>query len=383
MRILKIGLIVGLVTGVLYLLINWSVQSNFKATYKVTSNDTPAKILLVWYRGIGEQETIARLKITAQRMGVELRSVSVKPPFYIRWFVKDPVAIAREQMQPDFLLTIQDWIEYYPGIPNYMTLTLGTERYITTEPDGQVKFINPEHAKFDALLPSFKDIDLLRTAYEAQGKKYQGFAWYPTAYTTEYESTAPNKLFYSGGFLWDTTRGSAKYKELFVMLDRAGYFAVCGPKKKWRSTPNSALGFIPVDGVALIQAQHNAGISLLLHTQLHLNGGAPTGRIFEAAAANTVIISDRHPFIEKYFGDNVLYIDIQQDAVGMFKQIDAHMAWIKANPQAAQTMAQNCKDIFMQNFSMEAQLARLIALHHEVLMPDTLSLANYPSDAQG
>jgi hypothetical protein len=365
----KIGILtLGLcaLASVLYIILSIAVPYWFKSQYQAKNPHAPAKILVVWYRGIGEQETIERLKIVGKRLGLELHAVSTKPKFYIRWFVKDPVATARNELKPDFLLSIQDWVMHYPGLPNYMTLTLGTERYLSADENGAMKFTNPEHEKFEALLPSFKDIDQLQAAYERNGKKYQGFAWYPTSYVTYYPIATPNKLFYSGGFLWDKTRGSQKYKELFVKLDQAKYFAVSGPKKKWRHTPNSALGFIPINGVSLLEAQHKAGISLLLHTQLHLNGGAPTGRIFEAAAAKTVIISDKHPFIEKYFGDNVFYVDITQDAEAMFQQIDGYMQWIYANPEQAQTMAENCNRIFTQQFSMEAQLQRLIDLHHSL-----------------
>ncbi len=345
-----------------------AVKSWYKAQYTVAAADAsapqPVKILLVWYRGIGEQETIERLKIASKRIGVDLRVATTGPKFYIRKFVKDPIGIARDNFKPDFILTIQDWLEYYPGVPNYMTLTLGTERYLTNDQHNATIFANPEHAKFDALLPSFKDIEQLQTTYEqTTGKKFLGFAWYPTAYITEYKPAIATKLFYSGGFLWDETRGSQKYKELFTLLDRTGYFSVCGPKRKWKHTPDSAIGFIPVDGVSLLEAHHRAGVSLLLHHQLHLNGAAPTGRIFEAAAANTVIISDQHPFIMQHFGDNVLYVDTQQDAAGIFKQIDDHMTWIRAHPAEAQQMADNCHAINAQKFSLEAQLQKLIAMH--------------------
>lgn len=360
---MRITFLVSILSLVAYMALSLAVPYWFKQGFRAHDTQGRAKILVVWYRGIGEQETIERLKITAQRLGIELRAVSTSPPFYIRWFVKDSVAVARAELTPDFILSIQDWVNYYPGLPNYMTLTLGTERYLAKDTNGDLQFTNPEHLRFDALLPSFQHIDQLQAVYEKSGKVFRGFAWYPTAYVTDYALAEPKKLFYSGGFLWDETRGSQKYKQLFSKLDQAGYFAVCGPKKKWRHTPSSALGFIPVDGVSLLKAQHNAGISLLLHTQLHLNGGAPTGRIFEAAAAKTVIISDKHPFVEKYFGDNVLYVDVTQDAQAIYQQIDKHMQWIYANPQAAKRLAEASNAIFVEHFSMEAQLLKLLAMH--------------------
>lgn len=327
--------------------------------YFAPGDQLAPRALVVWYRGIGEQEITERLQIAAKNIGLDLRVVTTGPKFYLRaLFPETLLNTALQKFKPDFILTIQDWLPYIDGKPNYMALTLGTERYIKDN-----ELINAEHAKFDALLPSFQHIEQLRKAVESNGKTYNGFAWYPTAHATNYKPAMLNKLFYAGGFLWDETRNSAKYHQLFQLLDKTKYFAVSGPKRKWRETPNSAIGFIPVDGQKLLATHRKYGISLLLHTQLHLNGGAPTGRIFEAAAANTVIISDKHPFIQKHFGDNVLYIDVAKDAPEIFAQIDQHMQWIKANPLQAQQMADNCHKIFLQNFTLEQQLQRLLQMH--------------------
>lgn len=337
-----------------------AIRQRFISYFDPTHANAP-KVLVVWYRGIGEQEITERLQIAGERMGINLRVVSVRPNYWVRWLVPDLLNTAIERLQPDLVLTIQDWLPRIDDIPNYMALTLGTERYL----DG-TRLINPEHAKFDALLPSFKDIDQLATAVNATGKQYHGFPWYPTAHATDYAPAKPQKLFYAGGFLWDNTRNSDKYQQVFKKLDQTGYFAVCGPKRKWRHTPNSAIGFIPVDGTKLLDTHHKYGISLLLHHKLHLDGGAPTGRIFEAAAANTVIISDKHPFIIKNFGDNVLYIDLEQDAEGIFAQIDKHVQWIMQNPAEAQRMADNCHEIFLAKFTLEQQLTRLLRMHAQL-----------------
>lgn len=107
-------------------------------------------------------------------------------------------------------------------------------------------------------------------------------------------------------------------------------------------------------------------MSLLLHSQQHLEGGAPTGRIFEAAAANTVIISDKHPFIMQQFGDNVLYIDMEQTGEEIFAEIDSHIQWVKDNPEKSKEMANNCHQILLEKFTLEAQLQKLIDLNDEL-----------------
>jgi hypothetical protein len=198
-----------------------AVKSWYKAQYTVvtaaSSEPQPVRILLVWYRGIGEQETIERLKIASKRIGVDLRVATTGPRFYIRWFIQDPINTATQIFKPDFILTIQDWIEYYPGVPNYMTLTLGTERYLKQDENNAIIFANQEHAKFDALLPSFRDLDQLQATYEqTTGEKFIGFAWYPTSHITEYKPAVAEKLFYAGGFLWDETRGSQLIKSCLL-----------------------------------------------------------------------------------------------------------------------------------------------------------------------
>jgi hypothetical protein len=364
LKVLLIGLGILLASFISYIAAGFAVRHWYATQYSVAQAESKqTRVLLAWARGTGEQETILRLQVAAQRLGVDLRVVTIHPRYYLRWFIKDPVNTAIKNFQPDFILSIQDWVNYYPGLPNYMTLTLGTDRYIANDANGVAQILKPELLQFDALLPTFRDIDKLREIYERSGKKFNGFPWYPSAYITNYTPAEPKKLFYSGGFRWDTTRSSAKYTEVFKKLDQTGYLIVSGPKRKWRHTPNSAIGFVKADGKSLMHETHKAGVALLLHHKEHIAGGAPTSRIFEAAAANVAIISDRHPFIMQHFGDNVLYIDIDEDAEIMYQQIDQHMRWLQANPDKAKQMAENCHKINNELFSLEMQLQKLLDMH--------------------
>ena len=162
------------------------------------------------------------------------------------------------------------------------------------------------------------------------------------------------------------TNFGAKYKQLFSRLDKTHYFNVYGQKNEWRHTPNCYRGFIKCDGSSLLRTMHNCGVTLILHAPDHFLGGTPTGRIFEACAASTVIISDRHPFIEKHFGDAVLYIDQEKTSEGLFQQIDAHMRWIKSHPEEANNLAKRAHEIFISKFTLEMQLENLIKLHNQL-----------------
>ena len=347
-----------------FITVKYSVYGAFKYYYSNYSLNKP-RILLIWYRGIGEQEFIERIKVVAKNKNIEFKVLNCKPRFYIRWFVSDAVNKGIQYYNPDFILTIQDWIERfgYPEYKNYLTLTLNDDKYI----NNNFEFINKEHIKYDIILPSFLNTDKLTKAYNKLNRENFGFSWYPTSNIFNYNYTGANKIFYSGGFLWDNERGSNRFISIFSMLDKQGYFQVCGPHKKWQHTPNSTIGLIPIDGKSLIKAHNQAGISLIIHTKEHRQSGTPTGRIFEAAAANTVIISDKNAFIENNFGDNVLYIDLKnRSAEDIYSQIDNHYKWILANPNKAKTIANNCNQIFKTKFSLEQQIDKLLAMHNKI-----------------
>lgn len=337
------------------------------------------KIMLLHYGGMGEKEFAARFKIACQNMNIELQvfntntNLDQKKSKILMQRLREIVKIYK----PDFVLLLEDLItEHFPGAPNYRILTRGgNNRYITMAPTGRFSFTFPYFKRADGLLTAFEDATLLEKAYiEDGGRLFTTTPWHMTVYNTDYAPTVPHKLFYSGGHLWDTTRNSEKYLQLFKLLDQSAYFKVCGVAENWQHTPRSFTSELPIDGQSVIKAIHEAGVSLILHDKEHLIDSVPSSRIFEAAAANAVIISDRHPFIEKYFGSNVLYIDVAQDAQNMFKQIDRHMQWILANPQSAQILAQNCNTIFKQKFLLEDQLQKLYKLDK--------NLKNYKQFAQ-
>ena len=108
------------------------------------------------------------------------------------------------------------------------------------------------------------------------------------------------------------------------------------------------------------------GIVLVLHSDKHLKGNAPTGRIFEAAAAGCVVISDRHPFVIQEFGDAVLYIDQEGAPEAICQQIQDHLTWIRSHPEKALEMASRCHRIFVSRFTLEKQLLHLKEIYEKI-----------------
>jgi len=332
-----------------------AIPLNYLEKQHQAKNPRPTKILLARGSGIGEAEQSHRIEIAAKRLGVDLVVVQDYP--------KGKVAKTARHVKPDLILTIERNIPPVDSFPNYLVLDQSKEQYITIGDDGKPTLLNPEHYKFSGLLPTFPDIETLKQAYEYTNKPFYGMYWYPSVYATKYATKEPKRVFYPGGVLTDNTRATVKYKNFFALLDQKDYLDIYGFEDRWLHTPRSIRGLIPFNGMSLIKTNNKSGITLLLHAKDHLNGDVPTGRIFEAAAANTVIISDKNQFVIKNFGDNILYIDVNQDEQAVFEQIDKHVQWIFANPEQAKKMAQNCHDIFMRDFTMEVQLQRLIKLN--------------------
>lgn len=349
------------IASVLSLLPYVSLPLLFKMQYLVFTNKP--KMLIVWRRGLGERECAERILNVMPKLGVKAKLVSAYRDIQTldRYLINKP-EMAATAMRPDFILTIDREVPPIKSAPNYIILDQSSSKYIKKDENGNDVFIENFHYDFTGLLPAFKDIDLLRTVYERRGHKYSGFNWTPTVHATSYVAQAPQFLCYPGGDLSDNTRSKEKYRQVFTMLDKTGYFAVYGYQERWQFISSSYRGFIPLDGVSLLETQNKAGITLVLHAQDHLLSGTPTGRIFEAVAANTVIITDKNQFIIDNFGDNVLYVDVAQSAEEVFRQIDQHMQWIFAHPAEAQKMAERCHNIFLEKFTLEQQMQRLLAL---------------------
>ena len=90
-------------------------------------------------------------------------------------------------------------------------------------------------------------------------------------------------------------------------------------------------------------------------------------RGFEAAAANAIVISNKHPFILENFGDSFFYFDHDVDSETMYKQVKAHIDWIKANPEKAKAMAAKAHQIYLEKFTLDKDLSRIAKMHEYIL----------------
>jgi hypothetical protein len=181
----------------------------------------------------------------------------------------------------------------------------------------------------------------------------------------EYKPCTPKNIIVFGGAT-DKLRGSEKYKQVFSKLAEQGYLKAYGPKTSWVYLGKNYHGLLEESGEDLINKIRESCIGLAIHASEHLDAGIPTTRILEIIASGAIAISDQNSFIEKHFGNNVLYFDHTQPADIMEKEIIQHLHWIRENPDLARVKAQNAHEIFVQNFTTEQFLDDVWDLHEQV-----------------
>jgi spore maturation protein CgeB len=219
-------------------------------------------------------------------------------------------------------------------------------------------------AMYNGYLITPSAVDVFKNAVEGFGKDFYGIQANPTVYNFGKNYVGANKIFY-GSFNADKLRKSQKYKDMLKILISENIIDLYGPKGAWAGFEKNWKGMVDTD--KLLSTMHSHGVTLVLHSKDHLRGGIPSGRIFEAASANTVIISDRNKFVEDNFGDSVLYVDISKSGEEMAKQISDHYNWIKNNPHEAKVLADKANKIFREKFSLERDLIRIAKMHEGII----------------
>ena len=200
---------------------------------------------------------------------------------------------------------------------------------------------------------------ILSVISEAQAKKIfpdeSIFPFYFSVPSTKFIDNPKTRLFFGGG-IWDRYRKRI-VKDLYKLLDDTGYFDLYGAKSLGI---NSYRGLIPLGEDSVLKVMRECGVTLVLHSNGHFLNDMPTARIFEAAAASTVVITDKLPFIVKNFGDSVLYIDRDKSPEEMFEQINSHMQWILSHPKEAIELARRSHEIFIKNFTLEQIMQKVM-----------------------
>lgn len=313
-----------------------------KESLHLTDNTTASKkwkgkVLILWV-GFGEYAWTKRLENACKRMGWECQ-ISLDPLYYSYY---DQII---EKNRPESFY-LKSLIE-------------------TWEPDCIIN-IKWDMLEWDGTYSKRVPCYVANQGSIARrcGEEVHSIDWYPSCSATEYDAVVPKTLFVSG-CQWDAKRNKTEYQNLFSLLDQQGHLDIYGPAERWSCAPNSVRG-MTFDEEEFRQAMRKSGIVLIVHTEYNFVYKDPSARIFEAASASCVIISDRQPFIVKEFGDSVLYIDSDISGEELFSQVEMHYQWILTHPEESEMMARKAHSIFSEKFTLEKHLEDFKKFHLEI-----------------
>ncbi len=155
-----------------------------------------------------------------------------------------------------------------------------------------------------------------------------------------------------------------RHDGLLELLDDSGRFRFFGLREQggvflWEGIKHYQ-GEIPFDGGKSIAKQsRRCGVTLVLSSSPHRASAVVSTRIFQACAVGAIVISDRNPFVERHFGNSVLYFDYgasnQETASAILDQV----RWIEQNWQAAQEKAARAREVFVTQFALEQEVRAL------------------------
>lgn len=154
------------------------------------------------------------------------------------------------------------------------------------------------------------------------------------------------------GTLWG--RNSSNFNKAIQLLAKEDYMYFL-KSRSLTLEPELAQQFAEnAEGLEALQERLNHyGIGLCVHSKFHLQEGVPSSRIFEIISSGAIAITDKNPFIEKHFGDSVLYYDHKASAEEIFHQIDKNVKWVLSHKKEAEKKAHKAHNIFLKNFTTE------------------------------
>ncbi|MBP2316245.1 glycosyltransferase family protein [Azospirillum soli] len=309
---------------------------------------------------VAETETMMRISIAAERLGIEAK----------------PFRTSEEILpfEPDFVLSLTHQDPKLTPFPTYGVVTAPSRFYMQT-----ARFVR-NILSYDAYFTvSDTVVRWLKDVQAGSGKTKAPIGYYAnTVHETGFvapDLTNPQLAYF--GTNWDGQR----HADLFDHLSRLPFMQFYGPAEGWRHVGPAYRGRVPFDGVSTLDVYRRCGVGLCLSMRDFEVEALPTNRIFEVTAAGALPIASRNPFIERHFGDSVLYIDPLASATEIARQIETHMTWVADHPEEALAKAKSCWSIFNGSLNQERMLETVLTVHEEVLrtrgyrpMPQTTGL---------
>jgi hypothetical protein len=293
----------------------------------------------------GEKAFANRFKISASKINLTVNLIEVPD---------HDVAIIEDDYE--FIVLLTPIRDLKANCPRYLALFLPDRNYFDEQRNLLAQYVD-----FDGFLMSFEYEEFVDYLFSIPNNSKNIFKFFPTSSSYKEEVSKPKKIFWPNAS-WGDRIDAKKYQDLFLGLQRLKMLDIFGTS----TCAIPAISEIPFDDLSYFEKASEYGISLVIHSDIHRHFGIPTGRIFEALACANLIICDRHSFVEKHFGKNILYIDSELSSKAMLLQIKRHFDWIKKNPELARSMAQKAHEKFYHKFNLDDQIKNLIKFHQNL-----------------
>jgi len=150
-----------------------------------------------------------------------------------------------------------------------------------------------------------------------------------------------------------------KVLELVRQLNDKKLVSIYGPRDAWTDY-SCYVGELEYDGKSIIHEIHKCGICLVLSSDAHIKDEVCSNRLFEGLAAGVPIITDENPFMRKWFGNCLFYIDNTCTETA-YQQIQQHLEFFKSNPEETIAKIKISRDIFFQHFLLDKQLQNILS----------------------
>lgn len=298
---------------------------------------------------VGDREVAWRIKVAGENLG---------------WSVfldEDNGKGLQNRTDLDWVICLLPNNEYFnPHCPNYLMI-FHPFWYLDDK-----RRLMPFCEKYAGYLLTINDRETILEGLKLKNKAFNFIPFYPSVYEIPYQEVPLNNLMTMIP-VWSNRLTDKKFRTLYHSLSQTGFVKFYGVHKNEDIISQGYMGSIPFDGVSVLNVLQQHGIVLVLHSDIHNEESIPTSRIFEAAAASTVIISDENSFVKDHFGDSVFYIDTTLSAESIYEQIQEHLNTIALNPKKALEMAKTAHQIFIDKFEMTMQLRKLELMHYKIL----------------
>lgn len=314
---------------------------------------------------IGEGLLYYRMLKILRDKGIDYSATRFSEDLSHFWFTEHFYYVASSVInylfKPDFNLALTHYVNIVPYGYNVMYLNMPTNDLYGVGGSFKLKYGHLKKYQAYADLYTLEhgknpSLDRAILTDKLEGKKI--IPVYFAQNYVEYKDPTIKKAIISGS-LWGCNRGSQRVAHALKRLVKDDLLDAYGLEDELAFLGEGYKGKFEKFGPpinSIIKIQNSYGIALIIHNLEHLLDGVPTSRISEAAASCALIIADRHPFIEKYFGENALYFNAFGSEEEIYQQIKAHILWAQNNKSEALTKIQNAYNVFVKNFTMETQI---------------------------